>query len=428
MLGRISIRKKLLLVAYHFPPFQGSTGVHRTLAFSKYLAENGWDVTVLTAHPRAYPSVSEQNALAIPPHVRVVRAFALDTQRHLSLFGRYPSALAVPDRWQSWIAGGVVSGMRIIREWAPDAIMSTYPIASAHVIGAKLQRRSGLPWIADLRDPMLQEEYPADARLRRAYAEVEESIHRQAACVTVTTEGTADLYRERFRDRPAGFIEIVPNGFDEESFRHLKVQEPGARQTPHRKLRFLHSGLLYPKERNPSDFFAALAELQAEGVLNPEDVEFAFRGSGNEDAYNRDIERLRLGDLVRLLPSIPYSQALTEMNDADACMLLQASNCNQQIPAKVYEYLYCRKPIFALTDPVGDTGRLLADLGITPVTPLDDKEQIKIALPRFIERLRNASTFTPELSAVLRYSRRNLTAALARVLERTVAAAGNGAS
>lgn len=418
--GRITIRKKLLLIAYHFPPFQGSTGIHRTLAFSRYLADYGWDVTVLTAHPRAYPNVSEQDASAVPSHVRVVRAFALDTQRHLSIFGRYPSALAVPDRWQSWIAGGVMSGSRIIRDWAPDAMMSTYPIASAHVIGARLQRRFGLPWIADLRDPMLQEAYPADPRLRSAYAEVEDSIRRQASCVTVTTEGTADLYRERFRDRSEGFVQLIPNGFDEESFRHLTVQGPRAQSDEHRKVRFLHSGLLYPKERNPNDFFAALAELKAEGALNPTDVEFAFRGSGNEDAYNRRIEELRLGDLVKLLPSIPYADALREMNDADACMLLQASNCNQQIPAKVYEYLYCRKPIFALTDPVGDTGRLLRSLGICPVTPLDDKAQIKIALPRFIQQLREASTPTPDLSAVLRYSRRNLTAELARVLEAAV--------
>ncbi|MFU8858771.1 MAG: hypothetical protein ACNA8S_17435, partial [Deferrisomatales bacterium] len=62
------------MVAFHFPPIQGSSGVHRTLAFAKYLKEFGWGATVLTAHPRAYLSVREENLRMIPDHVRVVRA------------------------------------------------------------------------------------------------------------------------------------------------------------------------------------------------------------------------------------------------------------------------------------------------------------------------------------------------------------------
>ena len=64
--------------------------------------------------------------------LRVDRAFALNTHKHLALAGRYPRLLALPDRWQSWIAGGVIKGLARIRADRPDAIMSTYPIASAH--------------------------------------------------------------------------------------------------------------------------------------------------------------------------------------------------------------------------------------------------------------------------------------------------------
>jgi glycosyltransferase involved in cell wall biosynthesis len=415
--GRVSIPKKLLLIAYHFPPFQGSTGVHRTLAFAKYLKDYDWEVTILTAHPRAYPSVSEQNSSAVPAHVKVVRAFAVDAQRHLALFGRYLSLLAVPDRWQSWIAGGFVSGARIIRNWSPDAIMSTYPIASAHVIAAGLQRAFILPWIADMRDPMLQEEYPTDLRLRRAYLAIERSIFSRAAQVTVTTTGAADLYRDRYPGYPSDAIVAIPNGFDEDAFEHLTGRPAPVQTGARRKLQFLHSGLLYPKERNPTQFFAAAAELRAAGLLSPDDVEFVFRGSGNESAYSVALDQLRLNELIRLAPAIPYADALTEMSNADACMLFQASSCNQQIPAKVYEYLYSRKPIFALTDPVGDTGRLLSEMNIAPVTPLDDKEKIKKELPAFIQQLRDNRVPLPGREQVMRHSRRALTRRLAEVLD-----------
>ncbi len=404
------------MIAYHFPPLQGSTGVHRTVAFAKYLPLYGWEVTILTAHPRAYPEINLKNAEAVPSHVHVERAFALDAQRHLSIFGRYPSMLARPDRWRSWITGGAIAGARIVRSWRPDAIMSTYPIASAHVIAARLQRKFGLPWIADLRDPMAQENYPPDPKTKQAFFRIEEDIVRHAARMTVTTEGTAALYRERY-PQYSNAIVVIPNGFDEQAFANIEV---GRASKPQRKLRLLHSGLLYPRERNPTDFFAAVAELKAEGALNADDVEFAFRGSGNEGDYSERLARLQVDDLIRLLPAIAYAEALAEMNAADACMLFQASNCNQQIPAKVYEYLYCGKPILALTDPVGDTGQLLADLNVSPVVPLDDKQKIKAALPAYVAALREGRIATASRERVNRYSRRSLTQELAQVLDEVV--------
>lgn len=359
--------------------------------------------------------------------MRVVRAFALDAQRHLSLFGRYPSLLAVPDKWQSWILGGRVAGARIIREWRPHAIMSTYPIASAHVIGAQLSRRFGLPWIADLRDPMAQDGYPRDERVRRAYLGIERAIFSRARRVTVTSPGTAALYRERYPHYPADAIVVIPNGFDEQSFAHLPDPSDTREEPRNGPLQFVHSGLLYPKERNPTAFFDAVAELRDEGQLDRAAVQFVFRGSGHEAQYQQQLQRLRLQGLVELRPSIPYAEALREMAEADACMLFQASNCNQQIPAKLYEYLYCRKPVFALTDPAGDTGQLLAELNISPITPLDDKRQIKAALPEYIRRLRQRQVSMPRAEQVMRYSRRTLTQELASLLEpfaRGAAAAG----
>ena len=90
---------KLLMIAYHYPPVQGSSGLQRTLKFSKYLPQNGWQPMVLTVHPRAYLKTSNDLLTEIPDATIVKRAFALDTARHLSLFGRYPGILSRPDRW-----------------------------------------------------------------------------------------------------------------------------------------------------------------------------------------------------------------------------------------------------------------------------------------------------------------------------------------
>src|ERR1700686_4251876 len=88
--------KKVLMVAYHFPPYGGGSGIHRTLKFSRYLSEYGWQPIVLTISPHAYP----QREKAAPDVSGVVtaRAFALDAARHLSLRGAYPQWMAIPDR------------------------------------------------------------------------------------------------------------------------------------------------------------------------------------------------------------------------------------------------------------------------------------------------------------------------------------------
>src|SRR6185437_16439740 len=149
-----------LMVAYHFPPLAGSSGIQRTLRFVQQLPEFGWEPVVLTTTIRAYERTSTDLDTEVPGDIVVERAFALDARRQLSIAGRYPAWLARPDRWMTWRFAGVHAGMRLIRRLRPEAIWSTYPIATAHMIGASLARRSGLPWIADFRDPMAQEGYP----------------------------------------------------------------------------------------------------------------------------------------------------------------------------------------------------------------------------------------------------------------------------
>lgn len=349
--------------------------------------------------------------------MRVVRAFALDTQRHLSIFGRYPGFMSLPDRWQSWILGGVLAGVPLVRKWRPSVILSTYPLASAHAIGMWLHRLTGTPWVADFRDPMAQDNYPTDPRVHRSFVKLERAVFRHAARVTVTTPGTADLYAERFPDFPRQSIRVIQNGFDEELFAGVLPAATAERGRNGGTLTLVHSGLLYPHERNPTQFFEALGELKREGRIAAGEVQVLLRGSGNEESYAAMIAQFGLTDIVKLLPAVPYRTALEELCAADGCLIFQGPTCNQQIPAKVYEYLYAGKPILALTDHRGDTARLLRDAGATSIAALDDRAAIKAMLPAFLERLRSGTEPVAGRSQVMQYSRRTSTGVLARLLD-----------
>ncbi len=77
--------KRVLMVAFHFPPLRGSSGIQRALKFVQYLPALGWQPLVLSAHPRAYVNQGPDQMAEIPPEAVVKRAFAIDAGRHLGL-------------------------------------------------------------------------------------------------------------------------------------------------------------------------------------------------------------------------------------------------------------------------------------------------------------------------------------------------------
>jgi len=404
------------MVAFHYPPGTGS-GVHRTLYFSRYLPEMGWDPIVLVPHPRAYHVKAKDQVADVPPGVVVERAFALDSSRHLAVGGRYLRLTALPDRWVSWFLGAVPKGVRLIRQLQPDVLWTTYPIPTAHLIGLALHRMTGLPWIADFRDPMHAYDEENERMRWRMFRWIERAtITRSTRCV-FPTPGAVRLHRQRFPSVPPGKMVLLPNGYDETPF--LDAEQDLPPREPKGPLTLVHSGLLYPLERDPRAFFDAVAQLKEKGVAR--DLRILLRGAGHEDVHGPEIERRGIGDIVELAPPLPYRDALREVLVADGLLIFQATMANAQVPAKVYEYFRARRPVFAMTDPVGDTAAVLREAGIDTVVPLDDAAAIARGLEDFLQRVRAGTAPLVPPEEALRHSRRGRAEELARLLSEVAA-------
>ncbi len=407
--------RTVLLIAFHFPPLQGSSGLQRTLRFAQYLPEFGWKPIVLTVGApmigRASPGTARDS-----PECEVVRAPCLDVARHVAVRGHYPRFLALPDRWASWQFAAVPIGKRLVRERRVDAVWSTYPIATAHLIGAKIARSTRVPWIADFRDPMAQDGYPPEPRQKRSFERVETIVARHAARLVFVTPSTQRLYRERFPEkRPEHFL-LLENGYDDGAFERVVDTALPRNPTP----LLLHSGIVYPQERDPEALFTALGRLARTGSIRTGDFLLRFRAPVHSELLRTLAEQHGVTSLVDICPRIPYEDALREMVQADALVLMQGTNCNEQIPAKLYEYLRAQKPILPLSDPVGDTGATLAAMGYPLVTKLESVEQIMTNLPLFLDALRNDRLPVASSDEVARYSRRTLTGRFADILVSTL--------
>jgi hypothetical protein len=354
----------------------------------------------------------------IPEGMVVQRAFALNTARHLAIGGRYPRWLAQPDRWVSWWPAGVWRGMQMIRQHRPAAIMSTYPISTAHLIGLTLQRLSGLPWVADCRDSMTEPGYPVDPMTWKTNRRLERAMVKHCAAAVFTTQGTLQMYADRYPELPSSRWAVIENGFDEENFldaeRDFAVRPLG----PDGRLTLVHSGVLYPQERDPRPFFAALKELKERAELSAANFRLILRAPGSLELYRSMLEQYAIVDLIELAEPISYRAALQEMLCADGLLLFQASMCNHQIPAKLYEYFRAGRPILALTDPIGNTAEALRSAGANMIVDIADAQGIAARLRAFLASLRDASGrgVTAEMASI--NSRRSRTAELARLLER----------
>jgi hypothetical protein len=146
--------------------------------------------------------------------------------------GAFPRLLALPDRWWSWWLGAVPAGLRLIRTFKPDVLWTTYPVATAHLIGATLHRLTAIPWVADFRDPMAQDDYPADPLTHKAFEWVERRTLNACTKAIFTAPGALRLYAERYPGVPGSRLEIIENGYDEASFAGLEAGAPGGRDRP----------------------------------------------------------------------------------------------------------------------------------------------------------------------------------------------------
>ncbi|MDA8092649.1 MAG: glycosyltransferase [Betaproteobacteria bacterium] len=407
-----------LVIAFHYPPEASSSGVLRTLKFTRYLPDYGWRATVVTLRRDAYETTDPGLEAQIPEAVRVVRTGYLNTKRHLAVGGRYPALLATPDRWIGWLPWAVAAGRRILREDPAQIVYSTSPHATAHLIGARLSRAAGLPWVTDFRDPWYEEppEPGTPAIVHWSSRRLERNSIARASHVVTSTAHLGAMLRGRYPGEPAGKFTTIVNGFDEADFGGPR----GHRPRGDGKLLFVHTGNINAQFRDPRPLFRAIRAL--DGRIDTSALAFRFIGAGEfgeSAAMSQCLAETGLTSRVAFLPRTAYAAALDELAQADVGLLLQASeDTTGLVPAKLYEYLRSGKPVLALTLP-GASAEVLAETsGGWAVNPLDGSALSAALLE--IHRFWSAGTLErccAKPDALAPFDRRRLTGKLADIFQ-----------
>lgn len=345
------------MIAFEFPPSNGAS-VPRIESFYRYLKQWGWKVVVLTASPKAYQRID--NSYQDGKDDLVYRAMALDAPRHLSIKGKYLASMEMPDRWGlTWIPSALVKGKKLLKQYKPDVIWSSSPIPSTHYIAQKLSSEGNIPWVADYRDPFHYMNGSAGKRLDKLHRKIDSQTLKQASKLTFATQQVRDLYCKEYGELVSEKSIVIENGFDESNFK--KLAELPAIESPFspNKFSLYYSGVLYAHGRDPKPIFSALALLQREGKINEENFELIFQGAGDGQDFHHALNELGIVNLVKFIPPVPFINALSNMMQCSALLLIQDERFNKQIPGKLYEYLRTQKPLL-VKSPIGSATQTLA--------------------------------------------------------------------
>ena len=251
-----SWRKRALLIAFHFPPAMGSSGP-ANFAFRHFL-------------PNTWPGIA---ALPLPtsPGSAASGGCNADERGGAASPSTRDGTLQSPDAIRGFSAGRIAperraARMQLIRRFRPDLLWVTFPIATAARIGVELARRSGLPLVCDLRDPMTEDRFPEDPRVRSLYRALEERVVAQASRIVFTAPGALETYLAHAIQPSHRTIGIINNGYDERDF-STAAAAARAIGSP-AGLELLHSGIIYPLERDPRPLFAAIAALKRDATAD----------------------------------------------------------------------------------------------------------------------------------------------------------------
>lgn len=336
---QLLMNNTILLVTLEFPPCR-SAGLQRPFRFAQYLQEMGWNPIILTATENVYEFYDNQ--LKVPSSLanNIFRAKAWNTTSLFSVKGKFPSIVTVPDRYWPWYFTAVRLGRKLIEQFQPSCIWSTYPVLTSHLVARTLQQGSKLPWIADFRDPLQCHYNDSYQEYNWAMRFLEKKIVKNASIVCTVTEEAARLYQQIYASEPANKFTVIENGYVPFERQSITVTDP--------RFVLLYSGALYGAVRDIKGVFRALAKLKTKGLIHNRNFVLRFRGSGSAEPHIETMQKLDIVDLVEFCPAVPFEQSIIEMQSSGANLLVQDELFRYQIPSKLYDYIQTRRPILAV--------------------------------------------------------------------------------
>ena len=432
--------KRVLIITYYWPP-SGGSGVQRWLKMSKYLPENGWGPVIYTTKNAEYPIVDSSLEKDVAPDLEVIRRPIFEPydyykkflgikkeetvkmgfieekeKKHgwkesISLWIR--GNLFIPDARCWWVKPSVRYLKSYLKEHPVDAIISTGPPHSMHLIAMKLKEELGIPWIADFRDPWTEIDYYDDLHLtrwadRKHHRLEREVLEKADKVVTVAPDGAKRLGRLGNRN-----VRTIYNGFDRDDDTQTPVSISDT-------FTLTYLGVL-SKIQNPEQFWQVLGELVKEDEEFSKKLKIKLIGQ-IDNSVIRSIEEQGLSGYVALSPYVPHDQ-VSEVHRSSTLLLLflmpdSEPRAKGLLTGKLFEYMASGRPILCIGPEDGDAAHILKETHAGQTVNFEDKKKMKEVIKDLYQKYLKNGLPSNESQEVEKYSRRALTGEYAKILNK----------
>ena len=436
--------KRVLVISYYWPP-SGGSGVQRWVKFAKYLPSEGWQPVIYTPSNPEYTAVDHSLEADIPAQAEIIRRPILEPYGiYRALMGKGASVdiksltagaregevteissgkksfkqrlslwirgnLFVPDPRVTWLRPSVRFLCKYLKEHPVDVIVTTGPPQSMHLIGEKVHAKTGIPWIADFRDPWTQMYYLKHLPLTRCswnklYRQESRVLGSCTAILTVTPLMKAEF--EKASGRP---VELITNGFDTDDYK-APAAVPG-------EFCLVHTGL-FSADGNPLVLWKVLSELSASMPELREKLRICLAGR-TDVGIKEAIAAAGLEACTTDMGYLSHADAVALQRSA-ALLLLPLRQDPQYkpiLPGKLFEYLASGVQILGIGQTDGAMAQVLSESGAGVTADWDDAATVRNTILAAWERFCSGTPFPPG-KGVEAYSRDALTARLAALLEK----------
>ena len=436
--------KRVLIISYYWPPTGGS-GVQRWVKFAKYLPSEGWQPVIYTPENPEQLAVDESLAAEIPAEAEIIKTRIVEPyeiyKKMLRKSGHSKEAVEVnpvnaqnksflqkvamwvrgnlfrPDPRCLWIGPSVRFLKKYLSEHPVDLIVSTGPPQSMHLIGRRLAKETGLPWIADFRDPWTKIFYFKHLSMTRSTEKWHKKMEKKVLDDASVVVAVSPLVQQEFQQMTQTSVELITNGFDECDFATERCHE--ADGGPDKEFCITHTGL-FAADGNPTVLWEVLAKKYAADESFRKALKIKLIGK-TDDSILKALRDAGLEGTVEDMGYQPHAVAVEQQRKASLLILplRKEPEYKAVLPGKLFEYLASWRPVLGIGQPDGAMSLILNTTKTGVVFDWEDRTSIA----RFIDlcwKNHLEGRLIVEDADISQFTRHNLTRRMAQLFDRLI--------
>jgi len=358
--------RKILFIAATFYPLN-KVSVLRIGQWVKYLAKNGYEVTVLTTKKYDFMGQLDLN-IKLSDNVQIIEidflpfflkkrltksantntnykvgSIKLVVRRIRNYIGHFL------DLYDLWINPAYKEALKLYEEEKFDFIISSFAPPASHIIANKLKKKyPEIKWIADFRDLWAYNHImSAKGMLGKLEKYKEKRVLKNVDKIITVSKPLTQTMKEVYKDKK---IYTIENGFDPEEFLDWKeniINKPKIKD----KLVISYLGTIYPKKQDPSILFEAINELIEENKINKNQIEINFYGDNKKQLEDLIVSKnYNKYGIINIKGFVSRDESLKIQKESDLLLFLEWNDSSARgvLTGKLFEYLVSGTPILAV--------------------------------------------------------------------------------